>query len=807
MNALIQDVKYALRTMGKNPGFTAVALVTLALGIGANTAMFSVVYGVLLSPLPYPEPESIIRISGILRGEPLEAGFTADAFDYWKQHRDPFESIAASVGLGFNLVGAGRAERIQALRVSPEFFSVFGVRPLLGRSFTADDDHAGGPNVAVLNFSLWKEHFNGDNSAIGRSVSLDGVPYTVIGVMPRGFASIPPADLWTTLEPVRRTMGSGMNYQAIARLKPGVSPRQASSFLGALSQPFAEENYRWMKAQSRKTLIFWAAPLRYAVSRDARQPLLVLFAAIGFVLLIACVNVANLLLARTAGRGREIALRNALGAGRARILRQVLTESVLLATLGGALGLAVAYLGLGYLLSLAPDVLPRAENIELNFWALLFTASAALLTGILFGITPAFQAAGTGVNETLKESEGRASLGLHRRRLSAAMVSAEVALSLILLIGSGLLIRTFIGLLSTDPGFNPRNMLALQIWTTGSKYNSTPALHAFYQEVQQRITAIPGVQSASVVAAGLPLERGINLNPGVMVNGHEENPSVDYREITPEYIQTLGVPLLSGRNFQLADSHEASKVAMINAEFAREYFKDQNPVGKTLTLGKDQLEIVGVLGDVRSSLDEQAPPTFFVPIAQASFVTDQALQAWSPTSILVRTAVNPLSLSHAVQAAVQDADPNIPIGHVRSMEEVLAVSLALQRLLMALMSVFAGLALLLAAVGIYGVLSYAVRQRTREIGIRLAMGAQRYDVLRLVVGQGFRLAVAGLIIGVAGALVLTHYLSSLLFGVKPNDPLTFVAVSALLLLVAMLAAYVPALRATKVDPIVALRHE
>ncbi len=807
MDTLIQDVKYALRTLGKNPGFTAVALATLALGIGTNTAMFSVVYGVLLRPLPYPQPESIIRISGILGGRALRSGFTADAFDFWKEHRDPFGNIAASVGTGFNLAGAGRAERIQALRVSPEFFGVFGVRPFLGRDFIPDDDRAGGPNVAVLNYGLWEEHFNDDSSAIGRSVSLDGTPYTVIGVMPRGFASIPPADLWTTIEPVRRGMGSGQNYQIIARLKPGVSQRQASSYLAALSQSFAEENYKWMKAGDRKALTFWAAPFRYVISSDARQPLLVLFAAVGFVLLIACVNVANLLLARTAGRGRELALRSALGAGRTRILRQVLTESVLLAVFGGALGLIVAYCGLGYLLSLAPDVIPRAEHIGLNLWALLFTAGAALLTGILFGLAPAFQAAGTGVNETLKESEGRASLSLHRRRLSAAMVCAEVALSLILLIGSGLLIRTFIGLLSTDPGFNTRNLLTLQIWTTGSRHDSAPALHAFYQDVQRRIEAIPGVESASIVAAGLPLETGINLNPGVLVNGRVEYPSVDYREVTPEYIQTLGVPLLAGRNFQLADSFEASKVTMINAEFAREYFKDQNPVGKTLTLDKDQLEIVGVMGDVRSSLNEPAPPTFFVPIAQASFETDQGLQAWSPTSILVRTAVNPLSLSRAVEAAVRDADPNIPIGHIRSMEEVLSVSLAFQRLLMALMSVFAVLALLLAAVGIYGVLSYAVRQRTREIGIRLAMGAQRLDVLRLVVGQGFRLALAGLIIGAAGALALTHYLSSLLFGVKPDDPLTFVAVSLLLLAVAMLAAFVPALRATKVDPIVALRHE
>ena len=808
MSALFQDLKFGLRMLAKNPGFTAVAVLTLALGIGANTAMFSVVYGVLLRPLPYPDPERIVQISLTYRGQEEGSGFTASAFDFWQQHRDPFQHVAASTGAGFNLVGAGQAERIHALRVSPEYFDVFGVHPFLGRGFAVNEDREGGPNVAVLSYGLWKEHLNGDPRAIGRTVSLDGVSYTVIGVMPAGFASIPAADLWTTIGPVRQTIGSGQNYRVLARLKQGVPASQASSYLAALTQPFADQNYRFMKEQDRKLLSFWAAPYRYAVSSDDRKPVLILFAAIGFVLLIACVNIANLLLARMAQRNHEIALRSALGAGRGRIVRQVLTESILLAVFGGVLGLVLAFWGLDLLLSLAPaDSLARAEHIELNFEALLFTAGVAVVTGMLFGLAPALQAARANLNEAIKESEGHASFGLRHHRLSAAMVCAEVALSLILLIGSGLLIRTFIRLLDTDPGFNPHNLLTLQIWTTGSQYSSTPALSSFYDELAGRINAIPGVQSAAVVGAGLPLDRGVNLNPGVWVEGQLKFPSVDYREITPDYFHTLGVPLLAGRFFKPGDSPVSAKVAIVNAAFAREYFHNQNPVGQSLALEHAQLEIVGVTGDVRSSMNEPAPPTFFVPIAQTPYEIDQLIQNWAPTSILVRTVVSPLSLSRALEAAVRNADPHIPMGHVRSMEEVLSTSLEFHRLLMALMSVFAGLALALVAVGIYGVLSYSVRQRTHEIGIRVAMGAQRKDVLKLVVGQACKVTLFGLGIGVSGALGLTRYLSSQLYGIKPDDPLTFVVVSLLLLAVALLSAYFPARRATKVDPMVALRHE
>ena len=497
----------------------------------------------------------------------------------------------------------------------------------------------------------------------------------------------------------------------------------------------------------------------------------------------------------------------ALGAGRARVLRQLLTESVLLALFGAAVGLLVAFWGLHFLLGIAPDALPRAQDVALNGWALLFTGGVALLTGILFGFAPALHTSRTNLNESLKEGETRATFSLRGRRLSAALVSAEVALSLVLLVGSGLLIRTFAGLLRTDPGFDPQGMLTLGIWTTGSKHDSTPALANFYEELVRRIRAIPGVKNAAVVAAGLPLERGGNVNPGVRVGNHLEYPSVDYREVTSDYFHTLGLPLRAGRFLAPTDSTSSAKVAVINAAFAREYFRNQNPVGQHLMLDHDDLEVVGVAGDVRSSLNEPAPPTFFVPVAQADFGTDQLFQGWFPTSILVRTSVNPLTLSRAVEKAVAETDPDIPVGHVRSMEEVLSISLALKRLLMILMSVFAGLALALAAVGIYGVLSYWVRQRTHEIGVRMALGAGLPDVLALVVKQGAILAAIGIAVGLAAAFGLTRLMASLLYGVRPTDMLTFAVVPLVLAGVALLASYIPARRATRIDPMEALRYE
>jgi len=805
LGSIWQDVRYGLRQLRRNPGFTIVAVLTLALGIGANTAMFSVVDAVLLRPLPYPEPQQIVQISLLYRGQPRSIGFSARQFDFWKSHLEPFQELAATTEVGFSLGGVSRPERVRALRVSSGYFHLLGVAPELGREFLPDEDQAGGPNVAILSHGLWERDFGADPNVIGGSITLDDAPFTVVGVMPSGFESTSPVDLWSTIGQVAKTIGGGGNYAVLARLKKNVSEGQATSYLSSLNRLYLLEfdpNHDEISENDIWQIGFAAFPYNYMITKSQRVPLLVLLGAIGFVLLIACVNVANLQMSRAVTRNREFALRSAMGAGRLRILRQTFTENLLLGLLGGACGLLLAYWGLHSLLALAPADLPHAEHIALDRWALGLTVLVALLSGILFGVAPAFRASWLDLNEALKEGGAR---GISRRhRLGLALASTEVALSLVLLVGSSLLIETFVHLLRTDPGFDPHNVLSVPIWTTGTQYKSVADLANLYEDALRRIRALPGVDSAAVVAAGLPLETGGNDYIHIAGQKDAEGFSADYREITPEYFRTLGVPLLQGRFFTMADAAQSQKVIIINAAFARKHLEGRNAIGEHLRSGE---EIVGVVGDVKSRLYEPAPPTFFVPMAQASYQSDQLFQGWFPTSVLVRTGQNPLSLIREIEGALRHADPNLPIGQVRTMEEVFSRSIAFQRFLMTLMTVFAGLALVLAIVGLYGVISYSVTQRTHEIGIRMALGAERREVLRMVVWQGLRLALIGVAIGIAGALALTRFLSSLLYGVKPTDPLVFAAVSLILIAVAIAACYVPARRAARVDPMVALRYE
>jgi predicted permease len=807
MGNLLLDVKYGFRILVKSPGFTLIAVLTLALGIGANTAIFSVVNGVLLRPLSYPHGERIVEISRTFRHELEPSNFTANQFAFWKGHGEPFQYLAATTSMGFNLSGESRPERVRALRVSSEYFHVLGVQPALGRDFLGEEDSAGGPNVTILSHGVWTRDLGADPQVLGKSVLLDGQAFTVVGVMPAGFEGLPQADLWTTIAQVAKSIGSGTNFEVIGRLKPEVSRARADSYLGTQSKPFLSEFARKMSDKQAKDTSFAVFPYSYVNTNDVRTPLLVLFAAIGFVLLIACANVANLQLARATTRTREIAVRTALGAGRRRIILQLLTENILLALVGGSVGLLVAPWMLSFFLALTPPDLTPAQVIGLDARALAFTVLAAVLAGVLFGLAPAWQVCRTDLNESLKESGGRASAGRRRGRVAALLAAGEVALSMVLLVGSGLLIKTFANLLRTDPGFDPHPILSLQIWITGSQYKSSAALAGMYDRLVEKIQSIPGVENAAVVAAGLPLERGGNVAVRIENRKDLDWLSVDYREITPGYFSTLGVRLLQGRGISKSDSEATNKVIVINSTFARQYFPGRDPIGQHLVGGDANGEIIGVVGDVKSSLNEQAPPTIFIPLAQAEMGTDQLFQGWYPTTILVKAAVNPASLSHAVETAVQDVDPNLPIGKIRSLDEVLSISLAFQRFLMTLMSLFAGLAMLLAAIGLYGVISYSVNQRRHEIGIRMALGATRNGVLGMIVRQGLTLALVGAAAGLAGALAVTRILGNMLYGVTPNDPPTFAATALLLMLVAFLASYLPARRATKVDPMVALRYE
>ena len=730
-----QDIRYAVRILRKSPGFTAVAVLTLALGIGANTAIFTVVNAVLLRPLPYPEPDRIVSIALLYKGQLGMTEFSAKQFEFWRTHGDLFQHLAATVNVGFNLGGVSTPERIKALRVSTDYFQLFGVHPALGREFLTEEDRIGGPAVAILSHGLWVRDFGADPEVIGRKVSLDGAPFSVVGVMPSGFQAISAVDLWTTIGQVAASMGSGGNYEVIARLKPTFLRGQAASYIATLAKPYLKE-FAPEYLGEVGNFGFAAFPYNYMLTRDVREPLAVLFGAVGLVLLIACVNVANIQMAHASARTREIVVRAALGAARSRILRQLLTENWLLGLLGASGGLFLANLGLNAFLPLIPADLPHAQSISLDKRALAFTALVAILAGILFGIVPSFRTSRVSLDESLKESGARGSSSRHR--VGSALVAMEVGLSLVLLVGSGLLIKTFTNLLRTSPGFDARNVLSVPIWTTGTRYNSAKEFAQFFTD---------------------------------------------------------------------ADSQTTHWVAIINETFAREHFPARSPVGASLSIGDARSEIVGVVGDVKTKLNEPPLATFFVPLTQVPLSTHRFWEAWFPTYLLARTAQNPLSLSRAVEDALRASDPNLAIGQVRSMEEVLSFSIAFQRFLMTLMVIFAGLALALACVGLYGVISYSVSQRTHEVGIRMTLGATRRDILVGVLRQGLQMTIIGTAMGLVGAVGLSRLLRSVLFGVTPNDPGTLIGVSVILIGVSVLASYFPARRATRVDPMVALRYE
>jgi len=802
-----QDLRYGLRTLRKSPGFTAVAVLTLALGIGTNTAVFSIVYGVVFRPLPYPQPQRIVELTELSPRGSDEKDVTYQELQFLEEHSSPFQFLTGCTVQGYNLGLGNETERVKGQPVSADYFHVLGIRPLLGRDFLANDDLGSGARVAILSYEVWQKQMGGDRGTIGRTITLDGEPFTVIGVMPPGLeASVDPVlpgetDVWTPLALVSQTAGSGQNIEVLGRLVPGLTLGQAQAQIRSIATEFRRAfpdelgPSTTLSVQSYQTMF----------SSDVRTILLVLFGAVGFVLLIACANVANLLLGRAAARSREFAVRAALGASRKRLVRQLLTESVLLSVMAALLALLLARVGMRSLVALSPSDLPRVKDIHLDGWAFTFTLTVAVITGILFGLVPAFRASSEEIHEKLGEATARVSSGRRQGRFRAALVVSEVALCLVLLTGAALLIETFWHVLNTDPGFNPSRVLSFEVYLSGSRYNSTASVSRYYDEALEQIGRLPGVQSASALTAGLPLRRGANF--GLSVAGKQVPHDFGIRMVMPGYVRTMGVPQVLGRPLTAADDEKSPPVAVISQEAARLLFPGQNPIGQRFQFTRLEWQVVGVVGDVKSYLDKPADASVYIPLAQTSYPLLKLVSIWFPEYILVRTSSDPLALGHAIEQQLQTIDPSVGIGHIRTMEQVRSAAVAMRQFNMTLLSVFAALALVLAAIGVYGVIAHGVTERTHEIGVRIALGAERGDVMRLLLGQGLVLAGFGIAVGIAGALALTRLLAGYLYRVHPTDPIALGSTALLLGAVAMLASYIPARRATKVDPMVALRHE
>jgi putative ABC transport system permease protein len=806
LETLLQDLRFAFRVLRKSPGFAITVVITLALGIGANTAIFSIVYGVVFRPLPYPQPQRIVELTESSPRGSDEKDVTYQEMQFLIEHGSPFQFLTGYTVQGYNLSVGKKTERVKGQPVSTDYFHVLGINPLLGRDFLAEENTGNGAHVAILSYGIWQTQMGGDREAIGRIITLDGEPFTVIGVMPPGLeGSVDPilpgeTDVWTPLALVGQTAGSGQNIEVLGRLRPGLSLAQAQAQMRSIASTFRKA----FPHELDPTTTLSIQPFQTMLSSDVRLILLVLFGTVGLVLLIACANVANLLLGRANARSREFAVRAALGASRTRLVRQVLTESVLVSITAALLALLLARIGLRSVLALRPSDLPRASDIHLDAWAFTFTLAVAVITGILFGLVPAFHVSFGEIYEKLGVGTVRMSSG-RNGRFRAALAVSEVAMCLILLTGAALLIETFWHVLNTDPGFNPSQVLSIEVYLSGSRYNSTATVSRYYDEAVQRIEPLPGVQSASAITAGLPLRRGANF--GLSVAGKPIPRTFGIRMVLSDYFRTMGVPLVLGRPLTVADNEKSPSVAVISQEAARLLFPGQNPIGRSIQFARLEWQVVGVVGDVKSYLDKPAEAGVYIPLAQTPYPVLNLVSIWFPEYIVVRASADPLMLSHTVEQQLQAIDPSVGVGHVRTMEQVRSAAIAMRRFNMTLLSIFAALALVLAAIGIYGVIAYSVTQRTHEIGVRMALGAKHTDVLRLVLRQGMVLTGFGVGLGVAGALALARLLESYLYRVQPTDPIAFSSTALLLGVVAMLASYIPARRAARVDPLIALRHE
>ena len=810
MQNLFKDIRYGLRSLLKHPGFTAIVVVTLAVGIGASSAIFSVVNTVLLRPLPYAQAERLVAIQELDKNGKRVQVTPANFLD-WRAQSTVFEQLAAILTRPANLALADQAERIDLAMTSASFFSVFGTQPERGRFFLPSDEVAGHAPVVVISHGLWQRRFAGDAELVGKPITLDGNSYTVVGIAPAGFQYPDKTDVW--IPPFRlapamnermdptQVRGFGM-LAAVARLKPGVSVAQAASEMETITARLRQQypdtnNRRFNRVVSLHThLVGETSPM-----------LLLLFGAVSFVLLIACANVANLLLASAATRQKEIAIRTALGASRVRVVKQLLTESFMLAFAGGGIGLLLALWGVALMTKLLPRDFPRLGEINLDWRVLGFTLLASVLTGILFGLAPALQISKTDVQETLKES-GRGSSGSRGHRLRSLLIVGEVALSVVLLVDAGLLFRSFLQLQAVNTGFTPEQVLTMRMTPAGNNYRLDADYIAFYDQVVQRVSTIPGVEAVGAINT-LPLDKGPTA--GFRIEGQpllttDKWPGANYRCVSTDYFRTMNIPIVQGRAFSERDTETAPRVMVVNQALANRDFPNENPIGKRISLGGNDgngqpiwWEIVGVAANVRSlELREEATPEFYLSSLQDSF---------GNMFLVVRTTVEPASLAAAVRRVPAEVDKSASVSDVKTMNNIVNDAVTQPRFNLFLLGLFSGIALLLSAAGIYGVTAYSVTQRTHEFGIRMALGAQVGDVLKMIIKQGMLLISAGIAVGLVASFFLTKLLRSLLFGVSVTDPLTFVAITLLLTLVALLACYIPARRATKVDPLVALRYE
>lgn len=808
MDTLLQDLRYGIRFFLRNPAFSIVAIIVLALGIGATTAIFSVINTVLLKPLPFKDPASLIWFHGIQTQLSEAPVSVADYLD-WKRQTQLFEGISALAAYGaLNLSGVDQAEQLRCVFVSADLFPMLGVQPIIGRNFLPQEDKPDHYRVALLSYGLWQRRFGADRNLVGKTIKLDGIDYTVVGIMKPGF-QFPilgadystPADLWVPFPLTEaRVADRNTNYIGVlGRMKPGVTLEKAQAEMDLIAKQLEQEYPATNTGDGIKLV-----PYRDEIIGDSRLTLFILFGTVVLVLLIACANTANLLLARAATRRKEIAIRTALGVSQRRMICQLLTENMILAIMGGGLGLLLASVGTRLLIVLSPENIPRLKETALDISVLSFTLAVSLLTGLIFGLAPALQLMKSDLNQSLNESSRGSSSGSGHARIRSSLVVVEVALALLLLISSGLMIKSFVELLLVKPGMNPSNLLTLEL-ALPTKYSDLQAQTSFFKSVVNRTQNLPGVESVAGASA-LPVSgysSTIFNIEGRPVPPENKLPLAGFQWVTPNFFRTMNIPIIRGREFSESDNETSPKVVVINERMAKQHWGTDNPIGQRINIrygtGKFVREIVGVVGNVKTlGLDQNVQAEMYMPLYEGPEYF---------MYLLVRTKSNPMALAKVIQKEVAQIDPDQPVANIRTMENVFSESVAPRRFSMLLITVFAAIALVLSSVGIYSVISYSVAQRKQELGIRMALGANARDVLALVIGQGFKLIAIGTTIGLTGAFILTRLIQSMLFNVSTTDPVVFLGISLILVSVALLASYIPARRAARVDPMVALRHE